>query len=94
MFYYAYLDEEGFCYSIGRVANELPKDSNLVKLTSYSLEHLGQKFDKVSQEWLSEFIPKPISILPQQEIINAQILNKLEYLECITELNSMKGGNL
>ena len=32
--------------------------------------------------------------LSQQEIVNAQILNKLDYLECLTELNAMKGGNL
>lgn len=42
-------------------------------------------------------IEEPPQITPQptqQEIINAQILNKLDYLECITELSSMKGGNL
>ncbi|MFR4987099.1 MAG: hypothetical protein ACLUCH_06875 [Lachnospirales bacterium] len=34
------------------------------------------------------------NIPTQQEIINAQIINELEYLKCLTELNSMKGGNL
>ena len=34
------------------------------------------------------------NIPTQQEIINLQILNKLDYLECLAEINSMKGGNL
>ena len=34
------------------------------------------------------------NIPTQQEIINLQILNKLDYLECLNELNSMKCGSL
>ena len=34
------------------------------------------------------------NIPTKQEIINLQILNKLGYLECLAEINSMKGGNL
>lgn len=30
----------------------------------------------------------------QQEIVNAQILTQLEYLTCLQEINSLKGGNL
>ena len=45
---------------------------------------------------ISDFkeITQDIPIITQQEIINAQIINDLEYLKCMTELNSMKGGNL
>ncbi len=44
----------------------------------------------ISQK-IEEIVEKKIS---QQEISNAQILNKLDYIECLSELNSMKGGNL
>ena len=36
-------------------------------------------------------LPKEYS---KQDIVNAQILTQLEYLTCLQELNSMKGGNL
>ncbi len=45
--------------------------------------------DEIVEE---EQIEQPF--ISQQEIINAQIINELEYLKCLTELNSMKGGNL
>lgn len=45
--------------------------------------------DEIAEE---EQLEQPF--ISQQEIINAQIINELEYLKCLAELNSMKGGNL
>lgn len=45
--------------------------------------------DEIAEE---EQLEQPF--ISQQEIINAQIINELGYLKCLTELNSMKGGNL
>ena len=39
-------------------------------------------------------IPEPPKEYSKQEIVNAQILTQLEYLTCLQELNSLKGGNL
>lgn len=39
--------------------------------------------EEIKQEYISK-----------QEIVNAQILNQLDYLTCLQELNAMKGGNL
>ena len=39
-------------------------------------------------------IPEPPKEYNKQEIVNAQILTQLEYLVCLQELNSLKGGNL
>lgn len=45
--------------------------------------------DEIAEE---EQLEQPF--ISQQEIINAQIINELQYLKCLAELNSMKGGNL
>ncbi len=45
--------------------------------------------DEIAEE---EQLEQPF--ISQQEIINAQMINELEYLKCLAELNSMKGGNL
>ena len=47
----------------------------------------------ISDEIAEEEKPEQ-PFISQQEIINAQIINELEYLKCLAELNSMKGGNL
>ena len=47
----------------------------------------------ISDEIAEEEQPEQ-QFISQQEIINAQIINELEYLKCLAELNSMKGGNL
>lgn len=47
----------------------------------------------ISDEIAEEEQPEQ-PFISQQEIINAQIINELEYLKCLAELNSMKGGNL
>ena len=47
----------------------------------------------ISDEIAEEEQPEQ-PFISQQEIINAQIINELEYLKCLSELNSMKGGNL
>ena len=47
----------------------------------------------ISDEIAEEEQPEQ-PFISQQEIINAQIINELEYLKCLVELNSMKGGNL
>lgn len=38
--------------------------------------------------------PIPPKEYDKQDIVNAQILTQLEYLTCLQELNSLKGGNL
>ena len=47
----------------------------------------------ISDEIAEEEQPEQ-PFISQQEIINAQIINELEYLKCLAALNSMKGGNL
>lgn len=47
----------------------------------------------ISDEIAEEEQPEQ-PFISQQEIINAQIINELQYLKCLAELNSMKGGNL
>ncbi|WP_317368624.1 hypothetical protein [uncultured Tyzzerella sp.] len=51
----------------------------------------GTTVKKPISQKIEEIVEKKIS---KQEISNAQILNKLDYIECLAELNSMKGGNL
>lgn len=66
-----------------------------------SREEDGYIINEYSSGTIEKYL-KPLEIeeieiepqLSQQEIVNAQILNKLDYLECLTELNTMKGGNL
>ena len=42
-------------------------------------------------DFLENDLPKEYN---KQEIANAQILTQLEYLICLQEINSIKGGNL
>ncbi len=65
-----------------------------------SSEQNGYIINKYDNGTIEKFL-KPLEVkevlkpqLSQQEISNAQILNKLDYIECLSELNSMKGGNL
>ena len=97
MKYYAYLSKDSYCEAIAQLNSEVQLKENMVVIENYSLNYLNRKYDITNKKWTDEYLQEPIkelNTIEKQDIINAQILNKLEYIECLAELNSMKGGNL
>ncbi|WP_250278805.1 hypothetical protein [[Clostridium] colinum] len=92
--YYAYLDEDNFCYTIGSLSEELEENSRIIKINNYDPNLINRKYDIHQKKWLDIF--KELNTETQissQVQTNAQILNELNYLTCLQEINSMKGGN-
>ena len=93
--YYAYLDENYYCIAISRLSGEIELNKNIIRITDYDINYLKRKYDIINNVWTDEYLrEETIPLYSQQEIVNAQILTQLEYLTCLQELNSMKGGNL
>ena len=97
MKYYAYLNKDSYCDAISQLSSEIQLKENMVIIEDYNLKYLNRKYDIANKKWTDEYLQEQIeevNTIEKQDIINAQILNKLEYIECLAELNSMKGGNL
>lgn len=90
MYKYAIINENGIVVGISYLSGEIDKDNMI--LLEEDFDTTGKKYE--NGEWIEYIEEEKIPKVSQQEIINAQIINDLEYLKCITELGSMKGGNL
>nr|WP_317357866.1 hypothetical protein [uncultured Tyzzerella sp.] len=90
MYKYVIIDENGQIIGISYLSGEVNKSDMI--LVEEDFDTTGKKYE--NGEWIEYVEEEKIPQITQQEIINAQIINDLEYLKCITELSSMKGGNL
>ena len=90
MYKYAIINEKGIVVGISYLSGEVDKDNMI--LLEEDFDTTGKKYE--NDRWVEYEEEEKIPEITQQEIINAQIINDLEYLKCMIELNSMKGGNL
>lgn len=51
------------------------------------------EFENGNIEKIIKSDAEEVPTFTEKEIVDAQILNKLDYLECLLELNMLKGGN-
>lgn len=90
MFKYATINESGIVIGISYLSGEVNKSDMILLEEDFDIT--GKKYQ--NGEWIEYVEEEKIPEITQQEIINAQIINDLEYLKCMIELSSMKGGNL
>ena len=90
MYKYAIINEGGIVVGISYLSGEVDKDNMI--LLEEDFDTTGKKYE--NDRWVEYEEEEKLPQVTQQEIINAQIINDLEYLKCMTELNSMKGGSL
>ncbi len=90
MYKYAIINEGGIVVGISYLSGEVDKDNMI--LLEEDFDTTGKKYE--NDRWVEYEEEEKLPQVTQQEIINAQIINDLEYLKCMIELSSMKGGNL